>query len=37
MSEIEAIRLKKKADRGGFEEGIRLIEAQWPDPAVKDD
>ena len=37
MSEIEAIRLKKKADRGGFEEGIRLIEAQWPGPAVKDD
>lgn len=37
MCDIEAIRLKKKADRGGFEEGIRLIEAQRPDPAVKDD
>lgn len=37
MSDVEVIRLKKKADRGGFEEGIRLIEAEWSDPAVDDD
>ena len=37
MSDIEVIRLKKKADREGFEEGIKLIEAEWSDPAVDDD
>lgn len=34
ISDVEALRQKKKDERGGFEKQIKLIEVEWPQQAA---